>query len=141
MVPIRSLCIVYDAACGLCTGVKAWLERQQTAVPLEFVASGSDRARKEFPRLPPGELAVVANTGEAWLGNNAWIVCLWALRDYREWSLRFSNPLLRLMAREAFAVISNHRSGISELLGLRSDAELERRLRKVSVPACLPNSN
>lgn len=139
MPPIHSLCIVYDAACGLCTGVKAWLMRQPLLVPLEFVQVGSDRARERFPRLPPGELAVIADTGEIWLGNNAWIICLWALRDYRDWSQRLASPLLRMMAREAFAAVSRNRTGISELLGLRSDAELEQRLRSVIVPACLTN--
>jgi predicted DCC family thiol-disulfide oxidoreductase YuxK len=136
MPPVRSLWVIYDSACGLCTGVKDWINRQTPLVILKFIASGSDDARKRFPQLPPGELAVVADTGEVWLGNRAWIVCLWALRDYRAWALRLSSPMLSLMARQAFAVISNNRAALSSMLGLRSDLELEQQLRKVLVPRC-----
>jgi hypothetical protein len=44
--------------------------------------------------------------------------------------------MLSLMARQAFAVISNNRAALSSMLGLRSDLELEQQLRKVLVPRC-----
>jgi len=89
-----------------------------------------------FPQLPAGELAVVANTGEVWLGNHAWIVCLWALQGYRDLAVRLTGPLLLLMARQAFAVVSRNRSALSSMLSLRSDREIEQQLRKVVVPKC-----
>ena len=64
----KRLWVVYDAECGLCTGVKDWIGRQAALVPLEFVAAGSVEAQKRFPQLPAGELAVVGDTGEVWLG-------------------------------------------------------------------------
>jgi predicted DCC family thiol-disulfide oxidoreductase YuxK len=137
MQPIGSLCILYDSSCGLCTGVRDWIQRQTPLVAMEFAAAGSTDARRRFPQIPDGELAVVANTGEVWLGNSAWIVCLWALRDYREWALTLSSPLLRLMAREAFAVVSSNRAALSGMLRMRSsDREMEQELRKVMVPRC-----
>ena len=136
MRPVKRLAIVYDDACGLCTGAKDWIRHQRPLVALEFVLAGSSETQKRFPQLPPGELAVVADTGEAWLGNHAWIVCLWALRDYRDLSVRLTSPLLLLMAREAFAVLSARRSALSKLLGLPSDRELEQELRKIAVPKC-----
>ena len=93
-------------------------------------------ARRRFPQLPAGELAVVADTGEVWLGNHAWIVCLWALRDYRDLAFRLTSPLLLLMAREAFAVLSANRAALSDMLNLRSERELEQQLRKVVVQKC-----
>lgn len=136
MPAISKLCVVYDASCGLCSGVRDWINRQPALVPVEFLASDSSEALSRFRQLPPGELAVVANTGEVWLGNHAWIVCLWALRDYRNWALRLSRPPLSLMAREAFAAVSRNKAGLSALLRLQSDRELEQQLRKVNVPTC-----
>jgi predicted DCC family thiol-disulfide oxidoreductase YuxK len=136
MLPFKRLWIAYDPGCGLCTSVKAWIERQVPLVPLEFVAAGSIEARKRFPQLPEGELAAIGDTGEVWLGNSAWIICLWALRDFRAWSLRLSSPLLKMMAREAFSVISSNRAGLSAMLRLRSDLELEQQFRKVMIPGC-----
>jgi hypothetical protein len=82
------------------------------------------------------ELAVVANTGEVWLGNHAWIVCLWALRGYRDLAFRLTSPLLLAMAREAFAIVSKNRAALSSMLKLRSERELEQQLRRVIVPRC-----
>ncbi len=136
MRPISALTIVYDATCGLCSGVREWICHQPALMTTEFLALDSPERLRRFPQLPPGELAVIANTGEVWLGNHAWIVCLWALRDYRDWALRLSRPPLSLMAREAFAVVSRNKAGISGLLGRKSDRELEQELRKVIVPKC-----
>jgi predicted DCC family thiol-disulfide oxidoreductase YuxK len=136
MPPVTSLMIVYDADCGLCTRTKEWIGRQEPFVGIGFVASGSPEARSRFPQLPAGELAVVANTGEVWVGNRAWIVCLWALRGYRNLAFRLTSPLLLMMAREAFVVLSKSRSALSDMLGLKSERELEQQLRKVIAPNC-----
>jgi predicted DCC family thiol-disulfide oxidoreductase YuxK len=136
MPPIGSICVAYDATCGICTSVKDWMGRQTPLVTLEFVATGSAEARRRFPALPAGELAVIADTGEVWLGNHAWIVCLWALRDYRGWAERLSRPGLSLLAREAFALISSNRARLSGIFRLPSDVALEQQLRKVMVPKC-----
>jgi predicted DCC family thiol-disulfide oxidoreductase YuxK len=136
MTPITSITIVYDASCGLCTRTKEWIGQQAPFIGIGFTASGSPEARRRFPQLPAEELAVVANTGEVWLGNHAWIVCLWALRGYRDLAFKLTSPLLLLMAREAFAVVSKNRSALSSMLKLQSERELELQLRKVIVPRC-----
>ena len=136
MPPVTSITIVYDAACGLCTRVKGWIGQQVPLVRIRFLPSGSPEVRSRFPQLPAGELAVVAGTGEVWLGNSAWIVCLWALRDYRDLAVRLTSPLLVLLAREAFTVLSTNRAALSTMLKLRGERELEQQLRKVVVPKC-----
>jgi predicted DCC family thiol-disulfide oxidoreductase YuxK len=136
MPPVTSITIVYDAACGLCMRAKDWITQQAPLVGLQFVPSDSSEARRKFPQLPAGELAVVANTGEVWLGNHAWIVCLWALQGYRDLALRLTSPLLVLMAREAFTVVSRNRYALSGMLKLRNEREIEQQLRKVVVPRC-----
>ena len=60
------------------------MRQQDALVPIQFVESRSSEAQRRFPQLPVDELAVVADTGEVWLGTRAWIVCLWALRGYRD---------------------------------------------------------
>ena len=136
MPPISSFTILYDAECGLCTSTKDWISRQTPLVGLQFVATGSPETHRRFPQLRAGELAVVSNTGEVWLGDHAWIVCLWALRDYRGLAFRLTSPLLSLLAREAFAVVSKNRLAVSSMLRLRNEREIEQQLRKVIVPQC-----
>lgn len=136
MPPVTAITIVYDDACGFCVRTRDWIAKQAPLVEISFVASGSREARANFPWLPAGDLAVVANTGEVWTGNSAWIVCLWALRGYRDLAVRLSGPLLLLLAREAFSVVSRNRTTLSALLAKRSQRELEQELRKVSAPVC-----
>ena len=52
------------------------------------------------------ELVVVADTGEVWSGDTAWLMVLWALVEYRDWSYRLADPLLLPTARSFFARVS-----------------------------------
>jgi predicted DCC family thiol-disulfide oxidoreductase YuxK len=140
MQAIGSLLVIYDSGCGLCTGVRDWLQRQDQFLPLEFAASGSEEGRQRFPMVPAGELAVIGDTGEVWLGNHAWIVCLWALRDYRDWAIRLSGPLLLPLARQAFAAISRNRAALSGKLWNRGDSSLIEELQTMAVPGCAPEA-
>ncbi|WP_200301987.1 thiol-disulfide oxidoreductase DCC family protein [Streptomyces adelaidensis] len=104
-VPVRRLTVLYDARCGLCTLVRECLGRQRQLVPLEFVAAGSQEARRRFPGLDHGatleEITVVADGGQVYLGSAAWIVCLWALREQRPLAHRLSTPAGARLARGA----------------------------------------
>ena len=122
---MKNLCFLYDSHCGLCTEVRDWLLNQPSYIDITVLASDSEEARLRFPGLPSGELALVSDTGEVWLGDHAILVCLWALRAYREWAQRLASPMLRPFARQAFAAVSKNRHGISGLLGLKSEAELK----------------
>jgi predicted DCC family thiol-disulfide oxidoreductase YuxK len=136
MQPVTSITILYDADCGLCTFAKDWIRKQSPLVRLEFLAGGSTEAQRAFSQISPGELAVVADTGEVWLENHAWIVCLWALRDYRDLAFRLTSPALLLMSREAFIAVSRNRLALSSMLRLRNGRDIEQQLRKVAAPRC-----
>ena len=136
MPPVKSITILYDAACGLCTFARDWIGRQAPLVGVAFIPAGSTEARRAFPQIAPGELAVVADTGEVWLGNRAWIVCLWALREYRDLAFRLTSPALLLLSRQAFVAVSRNRLVLSSLLRLRDTREMEHQLRRVTVPQC-----
>ena len=134
---MRALYVMYDPRCGLCTEAKTWLVRQRPYVRLVLLASGPERAGELFPQLPPGELAVVSDSGQAWLGDRAFLMCLWALKDYRRWARRLASPTLLPLARQAFATISRNRRGISRMLGLASEAALRDRFQRETIPPCL----
>jgi predicted DCC family thiol-disulfide oxidoreductase YuxK len=100
---ITRLTVLYDADCGLCRTARAWLASRAQLVPLEFVAAGSDEARRRYPALDPAEtladITVVADDGGVYSGDSAWIICLWALDGYRGLAARLSRPDLRPTAR------------------------------------------
>lgn len=133
---MRVLYVLYDPRCGLCTEAKDWLASQPAHVQIQVLASDCEEARRLFAALPAGELAAVSDSGEVWLGDNVFLVCLWALRGYRSWAYRLAGPSLRPLARRAFTLVSENRAGISNLLGLQSEMELKRRLAEVTIPPC-----
>lgn len=95
-VPVRRLTVLYDADCSLCAFVRDWLVRQPQLVPLEPVPAASEEARARFPGLDHRstleEITVVGDAGQVYRGAHAWIVTLWALREYRRLAHRLSTP-------------------------------------------------
>ena len=110
---METLTVLYDARCELCRRVRAWLEVQPAYVRLEFVAAGSGEARRRFPGLDHAasleELTVVSDAGDVYAGAHGWLMCLWALRDYRAWALRLSAPALMPQARRIITWVSQNR--------------------------------
>ncbi|MFF6993631.1 thiol-disulfide oxidoreductase DCC family protein [Streptomyces sp. NPDC008313] len=104
-VPVRGLTVLYDARCSLCAFVRDWLVRQRQLVPLDLVPAGSEDARRRFPgldhRATLDEITVVGDGGQVYRGPAAWVVCLWALREYRSLAHRLSTPAGAALARGA----------------------------------------
>jgi len=137
---MKKLTILYDANCGFCVKCRWWLVEQPKYVEMEFLPAAMAEAVRRFPELAaPGEeeeLIVVSDEGGVYRGTAAWIMCLWALVEYREWSLRLSNPALMPLARGAFALVSASRKKLSSWLHLAPEAELATELSKADPPAC-----
>jgi predicted DCC family thiol-disulfide oxidoreductase YuxK len=100
---VKALTVLYDARCSVCCRARRWLSRQPSYVDLEFVRAGSAEARDRYPELSAArtqeELTVVGDDGSIYRGAKAWLICLWALRQYRSWSLTLSSPALLPSAR------------------------------------------
>jgi predicted DCC family thiol-disulfide oxidoreductase YuxK len=108
-----TLTVLYDARCDLCCRIRAWLQSQPKYVDLAFVPAASAEALQRFPQLDHAltlrELTVVTNRGDVYRGAKAWLICLWALREYRAWSFRLASPELMPLARRVIARISSQR--------------------------------
>ncbi|MDW4908468.1 DCC1-like thiol-disulfide oxidoreductase family protein [Streptomyces sp. ADMS] len=104
-VPVRRLTVLYDAGCALCTFVRGWLVRQSQLVPLDLVPAGSEQARGLFPGLDHAatldDITVVGDGGQVYRGTGAWVVVLWALREYRPLARRFATPAGARLAKGA----------------------------------------
>jgi predicted DCC family thiol-disulfide oxidoreductase YuxK len=104
---IGSLTVLYDQGCPICRAARHWLAGRAQLVPLEFVPAGSPQARAGFPTLDQGatlrDLTVIADTGAVYVGDGAWLACLWALADYRGMAERLGSPALLPVARRFIA--------------------------------------
>ncbi|MER7278549.1 DUF393 domain-containing protein [Dactylosporangium sp. NPDC000244] len=110
---ITRLTVLYDDGCRLCRTARTWLGGRAQIVPLEFVAAGSQEARRRYPALDPDEtladITVVADDGGVYVGDAAWLVYLWALDGYRGLAARLSQPHLRPIARRVAQSAGNLR--------------------------------
>jgi len=118
---MSSLTVLYDPNCGLCRRVHEWLEEQPKLVPLLLVPVKSDEARSRFPMLDHeptvNDLTVISDEGAVYFGPKAWLMVLWALCRYREWSYRLASPELLPTTRRVVSLISQRRYQISRAAG------------------------
>jgi predicted DCC family thiol-disulfide oxidoreductase YuxK len=125
---MNTLTLFYDARCGLCSQARQWLSGQPAYVRLEFLPYDSPEAAVRLPGIrhlqADQEILVMADTGEVWQGAGAWVVCLWALREYRVWSSRLASPAMQGIARRIVHLVSQNRLKLSSLLRLKGDAVL-----------------
>lgn len=137
---MERLYVLYDDHCGLCRWARRWAMSQPKFMDLVFIAAGSEEAKRRFPSLSnpgaPEELIAAGDDGSVYRGSSAWIMCLYALEDYREWSLRLGRPLLRPLARAAFSLVSTERGRLSRWLRL-ADQDVAARLRQVATECAL----
>ena len=117
-----ALTVLYDPSCGLCRRVHGWLTDLPKLVELDLVPIKSEEARRRFPslnhELTSRDLTVISDDGAVYLGPKAWIMVLWALSSYREWSYRLSSPELLPTTRRVVSMISQNRYQISRIPGL-----------------------
>ena len=129
---MKTLYVLFDTKCELCRRVRVWLQVQAPFVPLTFVPLQSPDLEERFPGItamePAREILVVSDDGEVWRGADAWIMCLWALREFRGWSQRLASPLLRPFALRVCDMVSRNRHRFSQWFQSTGAEELARQL-------------
>jgi predicted DCC family thiol-disulfide oxidoreductase YuxK len=135
---MKKLTVLYDGSCGFCLRCRWWMAKQPSFLELEFLATGSPEALARFPGLghTREELTVVSDDGKVYRSERAWIMCLYALAEYRELSQRLAQPALMPFARAAFHLLTSSRRAISRWLGLASQEEILDVLGRAEAPTC-----
>lgn len=137
---MKTLYVLYDAKCDFCRHCRGWLGQQPAYVKLAFIPLQSPEVTTRFPGIerfhPDERLVVISDAGEIWQGDGAWIMCLWALREFREWSQRLANPVLRPFARQVCERVSENRHAISRWFADEPIEQVRARLAAGSREAC-----
>lgn len=139
--PLTRIWVLYDPTCGFCVRCANWLHGQRTFLPLVCLPLDSEQITRRFPGLvahDTEELTVVDSGGGVYRGAKGWLMALWALQEYRAWSLRLARPGLLPLARNAFELVSSNRHAISRLLRLRGEREIATVLSETLGPADRP---
>ncbi|MEM6260772.1 MAG: DCC1-like thiol-disulfide oxidoreductase family protein [Planctomycetota bacterium] len=122
---MKHVTVLYDPTCGFCVSCRQWLSKQPKWIEMHFVPQGSSRAKRLFPTLTcraddqgrPDELVVVDDRGQVYRDDKAWVICFYALRDFRGLSMKLARPGMAKLARRAYTLISGNRRAISTLIG------------------------
>lgn len=137
---MNSLSVLYDQECALCRSCCAWLGRQPAFIKLHFIALQSPQIEGRFPGIeklnPREQLVVISDEGDIYQGQHAWIMCLYALRDYREWSLRLAHPALLPLARHVCELVSRNRFLLSRFFLKVPVEELRQKITATSPLVC-----
>ncbi len=139
---MKRLYVLYDQDCALCLRCGRWLMRQRAYIELSFIPLQSPEIARRFPGLREWpqldlceKLVVISDEGAVYQGQNAWIMCLYALRDYREWAQRLAHPALFPFARRVCELVSSRRYVLSRFLK-GPPHELNRTLSALPPPFC-----
>jgi len=116
---MKRLTVLYDEDCPLCVRCRTWMLAQASYLPIELLPCGSPVARRRYGSVPwlGAELVVVSDEGDVWVGAAAFLMCLWALVEWREWSRRLSGPTFAPMAERFFRAVSGKRRLLGFVLG------------------------
>jgi len=140
---MKRLYVLFDQECDLCQTCRRWLTRQEAFIELRFIPLQSPEVAQRFPGLREWpqldlreKLVVVSDEGAVYQGQYAWIMCLYSLRDYREWAQRLAHPTLLPFARRVCELVSRNRLALSRFLKQPIE-ELSRQLRAMPPAMCL----
>ena len=137
---MQNLYVLYDANCSFCRRCRQWLTEQPAYLELHFIPAGSAEAGCRFPGLErigaSGPFTVIGDDGAVYQGPNAFIMCLYALTEFRAWSLQLAQPALLPFARTAFDLITHNRTAFSKWLRRATNEELAEALGKIPPPVC-----
>lgn len=143
---MQKLYVLYDPKCELCCRLRNWILVQRSWIGLALIEQGSEKAKRLFPDLDriagKEDLAVISDDGDVYLNNNAWIMVLYAMVDYRDWAARLTHPLLVPLARQAFTTLSKNRLTISRWLTSENVEGLAGELQGIELEPCaVPSGN
>ena len=117
---MKRFVILYDANCKFCIKCKDWLSNQEQYIELYFVPKDADNAQRHYGHLIDqadcDQLILIAAGGRVYIDDRALIMCLYALKDYRELSAALSNPAMLPLTKQFFHTISENRDTLSQFV-------------------------
>ncbi len=129
---MNQLFILFDGQCDLCNCCREWLKNQPAYYQLIFIPFQSPEIDQLFPGIraycPDEELVIVSNNDMVYKGMRAWIMCLYALIEYREWAFRLTKPVIMPFAKRVVTLISTNRLWISGLFRQASNDQIAKAL-------------
>ncbi len=112
MLTIANITVLYDAECDFCCRSRRWILSQRHRINIDFIAINSKLSHSRFPDLPDklDELVVISDKGSVYYKEKAFVMCLYALSEYYEWSFKLANPTFLPLVHNAYRLLSRYRN-------------------------------
>lgn len=121
--------LIYDGACPICAGARAWIERRAVSGTFEFLACQSPERARRFPALSEATcleaMQVVLPDGRILAGDQAIPEILARLRRWRWLAAAFRLPGAGRIAPRLYRWVARRRYALSHTLapGARREGE------------------
>jgi predicted DCC family thiol-disulfide oxidoreductase YuxK len=130
---MNNIYILYDAQNEFCLRCRAWLATEPALLPLEFIPYQAPELLAKFegiqPYLAQNSLLAVTAQGAVYTGPQAFIMCLYALENYRDWAARLSDPALLPYAAQAVGLFASFEGTTPPWVNELNDKDLANMLK------------
>jgi predicted DCC family thiol-disulfide oxidoreductase YuxK len=137
---IQHIEVYYDGRCGMCCSFHEWVNEQQRAFAVRFVAYQSPRAEEWFPGVnelePDREMVVRTDDGTVYRGAEGWVLCLLSCMRYQGVARRLVSPVLMPVAKKTCYALAARRRGLSKIFFRNKDREVAVELHRISGLGC-----
>jgi len=131
MLEIGEITVLYDSECAFCCRSRSWILAQVHRINIYFIPINSEQVKSKFPELSANhlnELVVIADNGKVYYKEKAFVMCLYSLSEYYEWSFKLAEPVFLPLVRNAYLLLSNYRNIFSPTKVSKDDKYLQEML-------------
>ena len=86
----NKLHVLYDGSCPLCIRSAMWLASQIKHTPIVLISAQDAKNLAQYDHVnisdPPEDLVVITDDNQVYRNDEAFLMCLYMLRNYRHWA-------------------------------------------------------
>lgn len=135
--------VYYDGHCGMCCTFHEWVNEQERAFQVRFIAYQDPLAEELFPEIhtlePDREMIVRTQDGQLYFGAEGWVLCLFCCQKYQGVARRMAGPALLPLAKKACHALAARRHKVSKIFFRKKDREVAEELHQMEPEECTDN--
>jgi len=138
---IQQIEVYYDGRCGMCCTFHEWVNEQERAFPVRFIAYQAPEAEEWFPGInalePEREMIVRSDDRQLYRGAEGWVLCLLSCQKYQGMAHRIATPALLPLAEKTCHALAARRHKLSKVFFRKKDQEVAAELHRMPDEDCV----
>ena len=132
---IQYIEVYYDGRCGMCCTFHEWVNAQERAYEVRFIAYQNPQAEEWFAGVselePDREMIVRTHQGDLYRAAEGWVLCLLSCKKYQKMAHRLASPVLLPFAQKTCHALAARRHQLSRIFFRKKDDEVARLLHQI----------